>query len=120
MAMRRRALRREIRIGKWTTVVTPMSRLEILRSGGFPEAGPLAYRGYFEHADHGEGGGLWFNPRKELIDYDGAYDLPMEVIDGIIELGYWFDADNILPYIRVTGQLTVEAAKRGQRGALAY
>ena len=45
--------------------------------------------GYFEHEDYGDewGGGLWFEG-KNLIDYDGVYELPAEVIAGIRELGY--------------------------------
>jgi hypothetical protein len=45
--------------------------------------------GYFEHEDYGDewGGGLWFEG-KSLIDYDGVYELPSEVIAGIRELGY--------------------------------
>lgn len=45
--------------------------------------------GYFEHEDYGDewGGGLWFEG-KNLIDYDGVYELPSEVIAGIRELGY--------------------------------
>ena len=38
-------------------------------------------RGYFEHHRYGEevGGGLWFED-GELIDYDGTFELPMEVL----------------------------------------
>ena len=45
--------------------------------------------GYFEHEDYGDewGGGLWFEG-KNLIDYDGVYELPSEVIAGIRELGF--------------------------------
>ena len=38
-------------------------------------------RGYFEHHRYGEevGGGLWFED-GEIIDYDGTFELPMEVL----------------------------------------
>lgn len=38
-------------------------------------------RGYFEHNELGDecGGGLWFHDGA-LIDYDGVYELPREVI----------------------------------------
>jgi len=45
--------------------------------------------GFFEHDEYGEelGGGLWFK-NDELIDCDGVYSLPKEVIKGIEDLGY--------------------------------
>lgn len=45
--------------------------------------------GYFEHDDYGEdyGGGLWFE-NNELIDYDGVFSLPKEVIEKIEALGF--------------------------------
>ena len=45
--------------------------------------------GYFEHDEYGEdyGGGLWFE-RNELVDYDGVYSLPKEVIEKIEALGF--------------------------------
>ena len=45
--------------------------------------------GYFEHEDYGDewGGGLWFEG-KNLIDYDGVFELPPAVVTGIRELGY--------------------------------
>ncbi len=47
------------------------------------------HRGYFEHQHYGEdlGGVLWFS-KKTLIDYDGVYALPADVIAGIRELGF--------------------------------
>ena len=50
--------------------------------------------GWFEHYIYGEelGGGLWFEG-KELVDYDGVYSLPDEVIKAIEMLGY--DASNM-------------------------
>ena len=46
--------------------------------------------GFFEHDDYGEGGGLWFVDSM-LVDYDGVYELPENVIKGIEDLG--FNAD---------------------------
>lgn len=48
--------------------------------------------GYFEHDKFGDefGGGLWF-VNNELEDFDGVYELPKEVIEGIEKLG--FNAD---------------------------
>jgi hypothetical protein len=46
--------------------------------------------GFFEHDDYGEGGGLWFVDSM-LVDYDGVYELPDNVIKGIEDLG--FNAD---------------------------
>jgi hypothetical protein len=55
---------------------------------------PAEKRGYFEHQDYGEdwGGGLWFEG-KDLIDYDGVFELPRAVVRGIRELGYIVDKD---------------------------
>jgi len=46
-------------------------------------------KGWFEHHIFGDeqGGGLWFE-NDELIDYDGVYSLPEDVITGIKELGF--------------------------------
>jgi hypothetical protein len=49
-----------------------------------------AQYGFFEHDDYGEGGGLWFEDNS-LRDYDGVYELPKDVIEGIEALG--FNAD---------------------------
>lgn len=49
-----------------------------------------AQYGCFEHDDYGEGGGLWFED-DVLVDYDGVYELPLDVIEGIEKLG--FNAD---------------------------
>jgi uncharacterized protein involved in high-affinity Fe2+ transport len=43
--------------------------------------------GYFEHADTGSGGGLWFES-NELVDYDGVGVLPKKVIEAIKTLGF--------------------------------
>ena len=44
--------------------------------------------GFFEHNEHGDeyGGGLWFE-KGELVDYDGVYSLPNEVVDMLKERG---------------------------------
>lgn len=48
-------------------------------------------RGYFEHDDTGEGGGLWFARSPEgvvaLIDYDGVFALPHAVFNMLKEAG---------------------------------
>lgn len=47
---------------------------------------------YFEHNKMGDdyAGGLWFE-NKSLIDYDGVYEVPKEVIQALIEKGYNMD-----------------------------
>ena len=35
--------------------------------------------GYFESQEHGDGGGLWFT-NNELVDYDGVYEIPKQVV----------------------------------------
>ena len=35
--------------------------------------------GYFENQEHGGEGGLWFKD-NELVDYDGVYEIPKQVI----------------------------------------
>ena len=44
--------------------------------------------GWFEHNELGDecGGGLWFHDGA-LIDYDGVYELPREVIQALAEQG---------------------------------
>jgi len=46
--------------------------------------------GYFEHHTRGDSyaGGLWFNDDNQLIDYDGVYELPGEVIQALKAKGY--------------------------------
>lgn len=45
--------------------------------------------GFFEHHTHGDeiAGGLWFDG-KALVDYDGVFELPEEVSDAIVSIGY--------------------------------
>jgi hypothetical protein len=50
-----------------------------------------AQYGCFEHqelGDEGPGGSLTFDDDKFLIDYDGVYELPRNVIKAIRQLGY--------------------------------
>ena len=61
------------RVGKWVTYIR--------------EDGDKEHRGYFEHDDYGEGGGIWFTD-WELVDYDGVYELPEEVEKAIKHLGF--------------------------------
>lgn len=65
-----------------------------------------AMRGSFEHEHTGTGGGLWFQggedenkkPRIELCDYDGVYELPLEICEALkewnvfVEDVYWPDS----------------------------
>ena len=48
--------------------------------------------GYFEHNSHGDevAGGLWFSG-KELVDYDGVFELPGEVLDSLKLWGCIFE-----------------------------
>jgi hypothetical protein len=50
--------------------------------------------GYWEYRDGSEGGGLWFEPAGrtlELIDYDGAFELPRAVVAALRAAGYILD-----------------------------
>lgn len=51
---------------------------------------PVAMYGFFEHEDLGDecGGGLWFDTDKELLDYDGVFELNADVKTAITNLGY--------------------------------
>lgn len=44
--------------------------------------------GFGEHNQSGELGGLWFDADRELIDYDGVFDLHLEYAAAIELLGY--------------------------------
>lgn len=46
--------------------------------------------GYFEHHTKGDdfAGGLWFDDDKNLIDYDGVFELPAEVCNFLKEKGF--------------------------------
>jgi len=47
---------------------------------------------YFEHDEVGDdiAGGMWFN-NKELVDYDGVFELPSEIIVLMESQGYNMD-----------------------------
>jgi hypothetical protein len=47
-------------------------------------------RGYFEHTTLGDerAGGLWYDDKKNLTDYDGVYELPKEVREALIADGF--------------------------------
>lgn len=51
-------------------------------------------RGYFEHEEYGDeyGGGLWFEG-KNLVDYDGVFELPKEVIQALRDTGFYVDPE---------------------------
>lgn len=53
------------------------------------EVDTKAEYGYFEHNELGDesGGGLWFKG-KELIDYDGVFELPREVCQILMSSGF--------------------------------
>jgi hypothetical protein len=49
-------------------------------------------RGMFEHRETGCGGGVWFE-YNVLMDYDGVFQLPKEVIDTLRDNGFIVDED---------------------------
>ena len=65
------------KVNKWTVTITSQKT------------------GYFEHDIHGEGGSLEFKG-KTVVDFDGVYELPKDVIQALRNLGYRFD-EFILP-----------------------
>lgn len=58
------------------------------------EVDTTARYGYFEHNELGDesGGGLWFDG-KNLIDYDGVFELPMKVIKALRAAGFSVSKD---------------------------
>jgi len=48
---------------------------------------PTTQYGYFENVKTGSGGGLWFDG-PELVDYDGVFELPKDVVDMLSGAGY--------------------------------
>jgi hypothetical protein len=52
--------------------------------------------GYFEHHRYGDeqGGGLWFEG-KELVDSDGTFSVPLEVVKFLREQDFVVDEDFI-------------------------
>lgn len=75
--------------------------------GAAPDKGvvgidPVALYGYWERKDGSEGGGLWFSRELidsrldkkgplELIDYDGAFELPAAVVTALRDFGVILD-----------------------------
>lgn len=63
--------------------------------GGKVQIDRAARYGYWEHPDGTEGGGLWFDAAEgdalELIDFDGAYELPPSVVACLRANGYEVD-----------------------------
>lgn len=51
----------------------------------FAEKAPY---GYFEHQKTGTGGGLWFDNKNRLVDADGTFAVPKDVIKGIRKMGF--------------------------------
>ena len=51
------------------------------------EISPSSNYGYFENQKTGIGGGLWFE-FGVLTDYDGVFELPTNVAQAIVNLGY--------------------------------
>jgi hypothetical protein len=60
-------------VGNWKVYVSPSTKY-----------------GYFENQKSGTEGGLWFEGRK-LVEYDGVYELPANVIKALESLGKSFD-----------------------------
>lgn len=52
--------------------------------------------GYFEHHRYGDeqGGGLWFEG-KTLVDADGTFSVPLEIVKFLREQGFVVDEDFI-------------------------
>ena len=65
--------------------------------GAVVQVDDAAKYGYFDRKDGSEGGGLWFDVSPlgtkglELVDYDGASDLPTRVINALTTAGYHVD-----------------------------
>lgn len=57
---------------------------------------PKALYGYWERRDGSEGGGLWFahvdDGKMELVDFDGAYELPATCVKLLRDAGYVLDS----------------------------
>lgn len=60
-------------------------------AAGIVEIDTKSNYGYWEHRDGSEGGGLWFGADEggatELIDYDGAFELPKRVVEALRDIG---------------------------------
>lgn len=72
--------------------------VKLTRNSGKSELGidPLLLYGYWERKGGDEGGGLWFDHlpdgKLELVDYDGASELPREWVDLLRANGYVLDS----------------------------
>lgn len=73
--------------------MTNTYRFTLKTQAGHWEIGidPVECYGYIEDDRNGNGGGLWFDANKTLIDYDGVFALPNKVIAAIEALGYNVD-----------------------------
>ncbi len=49
--------------------------------------------GCFENQEDGTEGGLWFN-NNELVDYDGVYEIPRQVVQAL--QGFKLNVDYVL------------------------
>lgn len=62
---------------------------------GVVQIDELACYGYWEHRDGAGGGGLWFDRDDtgalELVDFDGAYELPFAVVEHLRDAGIIVD-----------------------------
>jgi hypothetical protein len=62
----------------------------------YVEVEPDTKHGWFEHCLTGAGGGLWFGDTEDvlsLIDYDGVFALPVEVVTAIRDMGCIVEED---------------------------
>lgn len=63
------------------------------------QVSPSTNYGYFERnsgPDGGTSGGLWFaindEGKRELVDYDGVYALPQQIVKALRDAGYYLDS----------------------------
>lgn len=71
----------------YTITLRPYTR----EGGGVVRIDPDALYGYWEYPSGEEGGGLWFERGHdclELIDYDGAFELPRKIVDILRQHGF--------------------------------
>lgn len=66
-------------VGEWEIAIDPTATTKF---------GDKAPYGYFENQRNGAGGGLWFDKRNRLVDADGTFEVPKDVIKGIRALGF--------------------------------
>lgn len=76
----------------FTTTLHPWGKAPDLGTVGIDRA---ALYGYWERKDGSEGGGLWFDRLDdgsiELVDYDGAFELPRSVVAALRAAGIVLD-----------------------------